>query len=153
MIELQYEMTYLETIDGPLASTKGSPGEERLCWQVTSGSLQGPRINATVVIPGTDWMRLGTDGLRRPDMRIQLTTGDGAVILFHYDNALIRPTPEFLAALAGGGRTAWTDQYMRMVPKFEVGAKAYSWLNQSLFIGVGRVAGRLQIEYAIYRVE
>jgi hypothetical protein len=52
-----------------------------------------------------------------------------------------------------GNRTTWTDQYMRMAPKFKVGAKAYSWLNQSLFIGVGRVAGRFQIEYAIYRLE
>jgi hypothetical protein len=36
MIELEYEMTYAETIEGPLGPTDGSPLGERLCWQVTT---------------------------------------------------------------------------------------------------------------------
>lgn len=35
-------------------------------------------------------MRLGTDGVRRPDLRVQLATKDGATILFHYNTGLIR---------------------------------------------------------------
>ena len=35
MIALEYEMTYSETIEGPLGPTAGSPVGERLCWQVT----------------------------------------------------------------------------------------------------------------------
>ena len=45
MIELEYEMTYAETIEGPLGPT-GSPLGERLCWQVTNATLRGPRIDA-----------------------------------------------------------------------------------------------------------
>ena len=55
MIELEYEMTYAETIDGPLGPTTGSALGERLCWQITSATLHGPRINATLAMPGTDW--------------------------------------------------------------------------------------------------
>jgi hypothetical protein len=33
MIELEYEMTYAETIEGPLGPTSGAPLGERLCWQ------------------------------------------------------------------------------------------------------------------------
>ena len=66
MIELQYEMTYEETIAGPLGSTRGSPLGERLCWKVETGRLHGPRIEATLAMPGVDLMRVGPDGLRRP---------------------------------------------------------------------------------------
>jgi hypothetical protein len=41
---------------------------------------------------------------------------------------------------------------MRMCMTFDTGAERYAWLNQSLFIAVGRLAGPAEIEYAIYRV-
>jgi Protein of unknown function (DUF3237) len=77
MIALEYEMTYTETIEGPLGPTAGSPVGERLCWQVTTATLRGPRITASASMPGADWIRLGTDGIRRPDLRAQLITDDG----------------------------------------------------------------------------
>jgi hypothetical protein len=48
--------------------------------------------------------------------------------------------------------TAFEDQYMRMAPQFETAKGAYSWLEQQLFIGVGRQAGKKQIEYRLYTV-
>ena len=96
MIELEYEMTYAETIDGPLGPTTGSPLGDRMCWQITTATLQGPRINATLAMPATDWIRLGTDGIRRQDLRAQLTTDDGELILFRYDLAVIRSSERFL---------------------------------------------------------
>jgi hypothetical protein len=152
MIELEYEMTYAETIDGPLGSTTGSPLGERLCWQITTATLSGPRINATLAIPATDWIRLGTDGIRRPDLRAQLTTDDGELILFRYDLALIRSSPRFLAALASGEATTFEDQYMRIAPQFEVGAGRYAWLGENLFLGRGRLTDSKAIAYEIYRV-
>lgn len=152
MIELEYEMTYRETIEGPLAPTTGSPLGERLCWQVTTGTLKGERVNASLAMPGTDWMRPGPDGLRRQDLRVQLVTDDGATILFHYDTGMIRPSEAFLRALQDGGSTDWSDQYMRMVPEFEVAAGPYSWLSENLFVAEGRIADTRTIEYRIYRV-
>jgi Protein of unknown function (DUF3237) len=153
MIELEYEMTYAETIDGPLGPTTGSPLGERLCWQVSTATLHGPRINATLAMPPTDWIRLGTDGIRRLDLRAQLTTNDGELILFHYDLALIRPSERYLVALAYGEATTFSDQYMRIAPQFEVGAGGYAWLGESLFLGCGRLTGPKAIEYDIYRVK
>jgi Protein of unknown function (DUF3237) len=153
MIELEYEMTYAETIDGPLGPTTGSPLGERLCWQVTTAALHGPRINATLVMTGSDWIRLGSDGIRRQDLRAQLTTDDGELILFRYDLALLRSSPRFLAALASGRATTFDDQYMRIAPQFEVGAGRYTWLGESLFLGRGRLTGPNAIAYEIYRVK
>lgn len=145
-------MTYREMIDGPLPSTHGSPFGERLCWQIVAGTLVGPRINARIATSGTDWMRIGPDGVRRQDLRAQLVTDDDVTILLQYDTGLIRASDRFLRALKDGSETTWSDQYMRMVPEFIVGCEKYAWLNHSLFLGEGRLSGRNEIEYSIYRV-
>ena len=152
MITLEYEMTYAETIEGPLGPTSGSPLGERLCWQVTTATLRGPRIDAKLAMPGTDWIRLGPDRIRRQDLRAQLVTDDGELILFRYDLAVIRSSERFLAALASGQATEFDDQYMRIAPQFEVGAGRYAWLGQSLFLGRGRLTGPKAIAYELYRV-
>jgi hypothetical protein len=146
-------MTYRETIQGPWGPTSGSPLGARLCWQVTSAELVGPRIRAHLAMPGADWIRLGPDGIRRQDQRLTFVTDDNAVILVSYDNALIRENPAFLAALRTGGETSVDDQYMRMVAQFDTGDERYSWLTRSLFIGEGRVAGDHRIEYVIHRLD
>lgn len=152
MIGLEYEMTYREIIAGPLSSTKGSPFGERLCWQIAAGTLVGRRINAKIAMHGTDWMRLGADGVRRQDLRAQLVTDDGVTILLHYGSGLIMASDAFLKALTDGNETTWDDQYMRMVPEFIVGDERYVWLNQNLFLAEGRLSGRDVVEYSIYRV-
>jgi hypothetical protein len=152
MIELEYEMTYAETIAGPLPPTTGSPVGERLCWEVRTATLRGPRIQADLAMPGTDWMRVGSDGVRRPDLHAQLLSDDGETILFSYDIGVIRSNERFLAALAAGSATAFEDQYMRMVPQFEVATGRYDWLRENVFLARGRLVGPRAIDYEIYRV-
>jgi hypothetical protein len=124
-----------------------------MCWSVPFAELVGPRIEATLVMSGADWIRLGPDGCRRQDQRLTFQTADGAVVLLSYDNALIRRSEAFLDAVQRGRSTAMDEQYMRMVAQFDTGDSRYAWLTQSLFIGEGRLAGDHQIEYVIYRVE
>jgi hypothetical protein len=150
MIDLEYEMTFTERIEGPLGPTIGTP--PRLCWQVTGAALSGPRITASLITPGSDWIRLEPDGTRRQDQRTQFLTDDGTLILMRYDAAVIRGDEEFARALTAGRETAFTEQYMFMSPQFEVGSDSYQWLTRSLFIGRGRLAGPKRIEYEIYRV-
>ena len=152
-MKLVPEMTYTETIDGPWGPTTGSPFGTRLCWQVWSARLTGPRIDARLAMPGHDWVRVGPDGVRRQDLRVTMVTQDDAVVLLRYDVALIRESPRFLAALTSGESTDYADQYMRIAPVFDTGAADYDWLTDSLFLGEGRVAGARQIEYSIYRVD
>lgn len=152
-MELVPEMIYRETIDGPWGPTTGSPSGPRLCWRVSTARLTGERIDATLVTPGMDWIRLGADRVRRQDLRVTLADDDGEVIMLSYDNALIRESPAFLDALAKGRETRFGDQYMRMVAQFDTGAPRYRWLTRSLFVGEGRLAGSHTIEYQIHRVE
>jgi len=150
MIEIAYELTFAERIEGPLGPTTGVP--PRVCWQIAEASLSGPRIAATLAMPGTDWIRLDANGIRRQDQRSQFRTDDGALILMRYDVALIRADERFTQALQAGQPTGYGDQYMCMAPQFEVGDDRYRWLTESLFIAHGRLAGPRRIEYRVYRV-
>lgn len=152
-MKLTPEMTYRETIAGPWGPTTGSPHGERLCWQVPAATITGPRIDLTLAMPGADWLRVGADGVRRPDQRLAFTTADGAVVLLRYEVAVIRESPAFLAALESGQETSFEDQYMRMSPQFETGDGRLRWLIDRLWLAEGRLAGDRQIEYQIYRVD
>jgi Protein of unknown function (DUF3237) len=151
MIALEYEMTYTETIEGPLGPTAGSPVGERLCRQ-----SQPRRSGVRASSPPRRCRELTgsgrTDGIRRPDLRAQLITDDGELILFRYDVAMIRSSARFLEALASGEATDFDSQYMRIAPQFEVGAGRYSWLAESLFLSRGRLTGPRAIAYELYRV-
>jgi Protein of unknown function (DUF3237) len=151
MMQLEYEMTFRERIEGPLGPTTALPA--RLVWQIADASLTGPRISATLAMPGTDWIRLGSDGIRRQDQRAQFVTDDGVLVLLRYDTGLIRGDERFLDALQNGEETGFGDQYMFMVPEFEVGNDRYEWLERSLFLAEGRLVGPKQIEYAVHRVK
>jgi len=102
-------------------------------------------------MPGGDWMARSPDGFWRPDVRVQLVTDDDAIILLHY-TGLVEPTDRFSAAAETNRQTDWADQYMRMIFRFDTGAKKYAWLNTSLFIARGRLISAAELEYEIYRV-
>lgn len=103
-------------------------------------------------MPGIDWIRIDSSGIRRQDQRTQFLTDDGTLILMRYDAALIRGEEKFSPALASGAETGFADQYMHMTPQFDVSNGAYDWLTHNLFIARGRLAGPKQVECGLYRV-
>jgi hypothetical protein len=60
--------------------------------------------------------------------------------------------PTTLDALKNGTATRIEDQYFRTTPRFETGNARYAWLNQSLFVGEGRIVEGIGVEYRIHRV-
>jgi len=150
-MQIEPAMTYRFRVRGPLATTEGSPRGARQYWEMTEGTLTGSGVNARIAMPGGDWHIIGTDDFGRPDVRVQFVTDDGAVILLHYTGLVERSTA-FNTAAERGASTQWSDQYMRMAMTFDTGVERYRWLNESLFIARGRLAGPLEIEYEIYRV-
>jgi hypothetical protein len=57
-----------------------------------------------------------------------------------------------LDALQNGEETSFGDQYMFMVPQFEVASDRYDWLTRSILLAQGRLVGPKQIGYAVHRV-
>ena len=74
-------------------------------------------------------------------MRAPFTTADGATVLMHY-TSLVEQTPLFKAAAEADRPTSRSDQYMRLMIRFDTGSSAYRWLNTSLCIARGRLLGK-----------
>ena len=66
MAGLEFEMTYRLRVRGPMPGTQGSPVGEHLYWEMSEGTLEGPRIKARIAMPGGDWFRPGRTGLAGP---------------------------------------------------------------------------------------
>jgi Protein of unknown function (DUF3237) len=151
VIGLEHVLTYRFSIRGPLGSTEGSPRGHRSYWEMTSGTLTGDGIDAEIAMPGGDWAALSPDGFTRPDVRVQLETDDGALILMHY-TGLVERTETFMRAASSNRATEWDDQYMRFAVTFDTGAERYRWLTRSLFVARGHLLGTTELEYEIYRM-
>ena len=150
-MELVEAFTYRVKTTGPLKSTKGSPAGERSYWIVSEAELDGPGIKARLAAPGSDWMWVSGDGFWRPEVRAPFTTDDGETILMHY-SGLVQQTEAFKQAAEADRPTDWQDQYMRLMLRFDTGAKRYAWLNTSLFVAKGRLLGTGRIEYAVSKL-
>ena len=149
VVELVYEFTFRAELGGRLLVGRGPTGT-RAVAAVSGGTAEGARISGTIVGPGADWVVLGDDGYGQIDVRLQIQTSDGAVLLLTYTGSLER-SGAVGAALAGGGDTEFADQYFRTHIRIECGDERYRWVNRTLFVGEGRIAAG-GAEYRVYRL-
>jgi hypothetical protein len=143
------EFTFTASLKPPLEFGAG-PFGARIYFEVTGGRAEGERFNADVLPGGGDWLLVGPDGLARLDVRAQFRTDDGALVYAQYPGVL-ELTDAVANALATGGSTAVEDQYFRTTPRFETGEERYAWLQQSVFVAVGRMSNG-GVEYRVFRV-
>jgi hypothetical protein len=62
--------------------------------------------------------------------------------------------PEHAVAAARAGteiRTDFDDHYYRTTPRLETGDERYAWVNQTVFVGRGRIIPG-GVGYEVYRV-
>lgn len=85
-------------------------------------------------------------------MRAQFNTDDGAVIYMSYQG-LVEVTEAAAAALTGGdSSTNFGDHYFVTTPRLECGDARYGWVNQTIFVGQGRITPGPVIEFQVFRV-
>jgi hypothetical protein len=149
-VELIHEMTYHAMLRPPMPIGDG-PFGSRMFFDVTGGRVEGPRIQGEFKGAGGDWLLVGADGFGRLDVRAQIETDDGAFIYLQY-HGLLEMNDKIQAAMGEAGETEFSDQYFRTAPRFETGDERYSWLNQSVFLGEGRLYPGFGVEYRVYRV-
>lgn len=150
MPSLEYEFTYRATLKPPIPVGAGPYGN-RVVAEVTGGEFEGARLAGKISSGGGDWALVGPDGRARLDVRMQLVTNDGAILYLAYYGTI-----EFNAkaqqALEKQAGTEFADHYWRTSPRFETGDPRYAWLNQTVFVGEGRMLPGLVVEYRVYRV-
>jgi hypothetical protein len=139
----------LEVSRGESWSVGAVPVGRRVVAAIGSGSVKGDRINGAIVGPGGDWAVLGGDRYFQIDVRAQIKTNDGAVLLLTYTGSL--ELNERVTAALAGGETRLEDHYYRIHVRMESGDERYSWVNRTLFIGEGRLTPT-GVVYDVYRV-
>ena len=147
--ELVHEFTYRAQIKPPIDVGPG-PFGQRLIFEVTEGVVEGERLNGVIGSGGGEWFLAGADGFGRVDVRLQMTTDDGAHIYFQYYGVL--ELNEAVMGAMAGGSTDFEDQYFRTNPRLETGDARCAWVNQTVFVGKGHVLPGLLVEYDVYRV-
>jgi len=149
-MELVFEFVLRARLEPPLPFGGGLLGE-RMFFNAFDGEVEGERLNGKLLPGGGDWLIAHPSGWGVLDVRTQIRTDDGALIFVHYPG-LIEMRPATLDALKNGTATRIEDQYFRTTPRFETGNARYAWLNQSLFVGAGRIIEGIGVEYRVHRV-
>ena len=135
--KLVHAFTYHAIIGTPHEVGVG-PFGHRKYYEMTSGTLDGPRLKGRLVGSGGDWMLVGPDGFMRMDIRVQIETEDGAIICAHYFGPA-EANQKLSQAFAASTPTDFADQSIRSHWLLETGDERYAWVNQSVFVGEGRL--------------
>lgn len=149
-MELELEFTFEATVSASALMVGSGPFGTRAVASVAGGWVKGDRINGTLVGAGADWVLIGPDGFGRLDVRTQIRTDDEAVLYLTYTGVL-EMNVKTMSALAGAGETEFADHYYRVTPRLETGDPRYAWVNQTIFVGRGRL-GPGRVLYEVYRV-
>jgi hypothetical protein len=151
MPELIKELEYHADVSG-VDEVGGGPFGQRVIANVSGGQFVGDRLKGSIVGTCGDWLLIGQDGFGRLDVRATFKTVDGALIYVQY-NGVLELTPGIMDILGGGDvPTNYGDQYFFTNPRLETGDERYSWVNQTVFIGEGRLLPGPAVDYRVYRV-
>jgi Protein of unknown function (DUF3237) len=149
-MELELEFTFEATLAPGSLMLGHGPYGTRTVVSVAGGWVKGDRINGTLVGAGGDWVLVGADGFGRLDVRAQIQTDDSAVLYLSY-TGLLEMNDKVAAAIGGSSQTDFADHYFRTTPRLETGDPRYAWVNQTIFVGRGRL-GPGTVLYEVYRV-
>lgn len=127
-----------------------TPGGGRSVFPVEGGTFAGERLRGTVGA-GADWVTWRSDGAMIIDVRLTLTTDDGAAIgmtylgLAHADAATMTRfrSRELLGA---------DEVYVRTTPRFETSAPGYVWLNSIVAVAKGMRTAEGPV-YHVYAID
>jgi len=146
-MKLQPLMTLRATIGETMAVGNGGTGT-RMVANVTGGEFEGERLRGSVQASGADWVVIGSDGYGRIDVRIVLSTDDGAYIYVAY-RGLLEYNEAIDRAFTEGGSTDFGDAVLMTQLRFETGDERYAWLNHTLAVAEGRLHPGA-VEYRVY---
>jgi hypothetical protein len=114
------------------------------------GRFEGPRLRGEVLPGGGDALMVGSDQIGRVRVRATLRTDDE--VLVHYTaGGVIKIPADGLERLEAGERLPFGETYVRTTPVLETSDERYSWLTESVLIGLNELSAG-HIDYRIYRV-
>jgi Protein of unknown function (DUF3237) len=143
------ELSFVCDIDvqvGPIRDLGPTPHGRRRIIPILSGTVHGPRLEATVVPGGADWQYVRADGILELEARYSILTRDGAEIAVT-NRGMRRAPPDIMERMSRGEAVDPALVYFRSVPVFEAPAGPHAWLNGSVFVAsAARFPDKVQIK-------
>jgi hypothetical protein len=129
------------------------PFGQRILSNVTGGRFVGDRLKGEIVGASGDWALMDAHGFIRPDVRLTFKTVDAALIYVQFLGVgKLTPGMRDILGLDADTPTSLGEEYLFVHPRMETGDPRYSWVNQTMFIGEGRVLPGPRAEYQVYRM-
>ena len=125
-----------------------TPYGDRSIIYVTGGTIKGPKVKATVLPGGGDWILRRKDTVSLLDVRIAARLDDKELLYICYQGYLIIK-PEQLKQIYKGKSVAPSDYYFRALPLFETASQKYAWLNKIISVAVGEILPGA-VAYSVY---
>ena len=132
----------------PVQPLGAVPHGVRTFVPVKGGDFEGERLRGRILPGGGDWLLLRADGVLELDLRITLETDDHALVDMRFVGVRHGPA-EVIAALARGEAVDPARYYFRTLPRFEVSAEKYAFLNRVVTVG----RGETRPDGAIHRID
>ncbi len=151
MLELKSE--FLCELVGELDDPQeigATPHGLRMIVPVVGGTVKGPKLSGEALAFGADWVLMRPDGVGELDVRVTMRTDDGELIYAHY-RGILKISPEVLGRVQNGEEVDPSQYYFRTTPVFETGSEKYSWLNEIICVGVGKIEPK-RVRYRIYQI-
>ncbi len=98
------------------------------------GWFKGPKVNAKILAPAADWLRVMPGGSLRLDVRGTLQTDDNQLIYFTYSGVISHSKESFDRLMKGETLTS-KDHYFITAPTFQTSSEKYGWLNHVQCVG------------------
>ena len=121
-------------VGAPIAIGETGQGLRRVV-PILGGTIQGARLNGTILNAGADFQIIGPDGFTRLE---PLCRAARRWALVYVANCGVRfGPPEAMARITRGEPVDPAEVYFRSTPRFETAEPAHQWLTRPLFIAAG----------------
>ncbi len=106
-----------------------TPLGERGVYPVDGGTFVGDRLRGRINPGGADWVTHRTDGNMMIDVRLTLTTDDGALIGMTYAGLARAQAQAGNDGFRNRAQLSYEDTFLHTTPRFETGDERYAWIN------------------------
>lgn len=125
---------YLGTLYAPLDAPQVIDNTLFVYNAQSGGWFKGPKLDAVVVQPAADWLRIMPAGNARLDVRLTLKTDDGQLIYVSY-NGIISHSKDSFDRLMKGEVLTSKDFYFITAPTMQTASEKYAWVNHLQAVG------------------
>lgn len=106
-------------------------------YPVDGGTFEGARLRGVVNPGGSDWVTQRSDGIMLIDVRLTLTTDDGALIGMTYTGVATAASAELMERFRRRELLSYDEFSLHTTPRLETGDERYGWLNSVVAVTNG----------------